>query len=177
MARWTYEQGPIHHYELRQGVLISNVRERIRNRDLDKKRIKVDIRMFSETTPEGVTIPKYHRNDVWTGTSAADLITLGYQKVKGMPGYDSIVWWGVPIFVKLHGAQQFDIHQVDEHGQLIYSQDSPGTLDDERKSTAVRDFIKGMFRTSYDKMDLQKLAMVALLGIGAVFGLMMLGVI
>ena len=44
-------------------------------------------------------------------------------------------------------------------------------------SNATRDFMKGLFKTSLPTMDLQKIGLMALLAVGAIFGLMMLGVI
>ena len=37
--------------------------------------------------------------------------------------------------------------------------------------------MKGLFKTTLPTLDLQKIAMIAILGVGAFFGLMMMGVI
>ena len=44
------------------------------------------------------------------------------------------------------------------------------------QSTATQDFIKGMGKVAMSSMDLQKLAMIGIIAVGAIFGLFMLGV-
>lgn len=119
----------------------------------------------------------YDRKDYWTQMSSDELNRAGYLPAVRMPGYDSLPWWGQKVYVRLLHDQQFDIHAKDEFGRFIYSQDTPSTLHDEMQSNATRDFIKAMFKTTLPSIDIQKIIMIALLAAGAVFGLMMMGVI
>ena len=119
----------------------------------------------------------YDRHDYWTDMSTDELHQNGYLPAVRMPGYDSIQWWGQKVYVRLQNYTQFDIHAKDEFGRFLYSQDTPSTLHDEMTSNATQQFIKAMFKTTLPTMDVQKIIMMALLAVGAVFGLMMLGVI
>jgi hypothetical protein len=138
--------------------------------------IRVDIRQDYRTVGDE-TGAFYDRHDYWTAMTSDELHQEGYLKAIRMPGYDSIQWWGQKVYVRLQNYTQFDIHQKDDFGRFIYSQDTPSTLHDEMTSNATQQFIKAMFKTTLPTMDIQKIIMMALLAVGAVFGLMMLGVI
>jgi hypothetical protein len=160
--------------------LLSTAVARLKNHG---KILKVTIRMQEHTTylgygfpPRIARFPAYVRTDKWTDESPADLRSNGYKRVVGL--YDSIVWWGVPVYLRIDGGKVFDVkHAVDGAGHLMYSQDTAGTLHDSMQSTATQEFIKGMGKVAMSSMDLQKLAMIGIIGVGAVFGLMMMGVI
>ena len=167
---------PQHDYA--ENTFFENICERLKYHDgiLNKERIYINLTGRTEYI-DGRRHFCYHRLDRWTEKKASELREDGYERVINMPGYDSLVWWGVPIYLKLDGFEQFDIHVKDEKGNFIYSQDTSATLHDEMVSTATRDFLKGLFKTTLPAMDLQKLGMIAILGVGAFFGLMMMGII
>lgn len=148
------------------------LRERLHYREGEKMRIVCDFWLYEHDGK-----PNYRRSDCWTAREPEELHKAGYLPSIRTPGYDNIAWWRVPIFARIHDGFVFDIHRRDADGNLLYSQDTPNTLEDELRSNAVRDFIKGLFKTSLPTMDLQKILMIGILGVGAVFGLMMLGVI
>lgn len=156
-----------------KGSFFENLKERWVHRG---ETIRVDLRQMYITVgdEEGAY---YDRGDYWTEMSSDALHSAGYLPVVRMPGYDSLPWWGQKVYMRLENAEQFDIRQKDEYGQFIYSQDTPSTLHDEMVSNATRDFIKAMFKTTLPSIDIQKIIMIAILGVGAFFGLMMMGII
>jgi hypothetical protein len=159
--------------------LLSRILSRLKHHG---KILKVNIRMQEHTVysgygfpPQVYRYPAYLRVDKWTDESPAVLRANGYKRAVGL--YDSLVWWGVPVYIRIDGGKTFDVrHAVDELGRLKYSQDTAGTLHDSMQSTATQDFIKGMGKVAMSSMDLQKLAMIGIIAVGAVFGLFMLGV-
>lgn len=165
---------PVRDYTTR--TIFGDLKERIKHRTLEGEKIYIDLTARTDWI-DGNPVFHYYRLDRWTDRSASDLYHYGYEKVINMPGYDSLIWWNVPVYIKLIGFQQFDIHAKDENGNFLYSQDTSGTLHDEMISNATRDFMKGLFKTSLPTMDLQKIGLMALLAVGAIFGLMMLGII
>lgn len=145
------------------------------------ERLLIDMELHdhfnSHWTPGGVSIRSYpamDRTDRWVKFSPEELQRSGYRKVAGL--YDSLLWWGVPVYLQIYNGKKFDIRATDENGQLLYSQDSAATLHDFMQSKATQNFIKGMGKTALPAMDLQKLGMIGIIGAGAVFGMYMLGV-
>lgn len=165
---------PQHDYA--NATLWGNIKARIYRRTFLGERMYIDLRGYVEIV-NNKKVMKCRRMDRWTQDRGSELRHTGYTKVINFPGYDSLIWWGVPVYIKFIGFDQFDIHVKDEHGRYIYSQDTAGTLHDEMVSTATHDFLKGLFKTTLPTIDLQKFGLIAILGIGAVFGLMMMGVI
>ena len=165
---------PKHDYA--NATLWSDFKERIKRRTLKGERIYIEMVGYVEII-DGEKVQKCRRLDRWTEDRNSDLRYHGYTKVINFPGYDSLIWWNVPVYLKLINFHQFDVHKKDEYGRYLYSQDTAGTLHDEMVSTATHDFLKGLFKTSLPAIDLQKLGLIAILGIGAIFGLMMMGVI
>lgn len=156
-----------------KGSLVEDLRERLAHRN---EKIIVDFWQRMEIVA-GKREPYYDRSDRWTEATSDELHKLGYLPGVRVPGYDSIQWWRQRVYVRLMNWQQFDIHQKDEFGNFLYSQDTPSTLHDEMTSSATQDFIKAMFKTTLPTMDIQKIIMMIILAAGGVFGLMMLGVI
>lgn len=162
--------------------IIYNIKSRVKNRTLDGKRLIVDLN-FTEKIQgywngkefERTKANYVERTDEWTTMSSEALQESGYKKVKGL--YDSLIWWGVPVYMKIHGLKKIDLKTIcDETGQLVYSQDTSATLHDAMQSNATMEFIKGMGKTTMSAMDTQKIIMIALLGAGAFFGLYIMGV-
>ena len=162
--------------EYTESTILGDLTERFKRRTMKGEKIYIDLSGYTEWV-DGNPVFFYHRVDRWTERSSSELRLKGYERVTNMPGYDSLIWWNCPVFIRLQGFKQFDIHVKDANGNFLYSQDTSGTLHDEMISNATRDFMKGLFKTSLPAMDLQKIGLMALLAIGAIFGLMMLGVI
>lgn len=169
-----------HDYHRQKMPFLYNLKMRIKHNILGKYgRIKVDMYVKVYETYamrlEGRKAVGYWRRDCWTDEDPAELNAAGYLKCTGL--YDSILFWGVPVYLRVHGLQQFDIHAKDPHtGQFLYSQDTAATLNDAMTSSATKEFIKGMARTQLSSMDTQKIIMIALIGAGAIFGMWILGV-
>lgn len=157
-----------------RGGFLDNIKERLAHRG---EKIIVDIWQKTEIVA-GKKGAYYSRSDRWTQATSDELHSEGYLPGVRVPGYDSIEWSKQKVYVRLLNFQQYDIHVKDDlTGRYLYSQDTPSTLHDEMTSNATQDFIKAMFKTTLPKMDVQKIIMIAILGVGAVFGLMMLGII
>lgn len=160
--------------------ILYRIRQRWTNRIRgDRKRIKVDMWVQEYASPrmvaEGIKSWGYYRRDMWTEEPPEQLNRDGYLRAYGL--YDSILFWGVPVYLKVHGLKQFDIHATDpQTGRFLYSQDTAATLNDAMTSNATKDFIKGMAKTQLSAMDTQKVIMIALIGAGAIFGMWILGV-
>lgn len=117
---------------------------------------------------------RYKRTEIWTDRKPEELQRDGYKRVTGL--HDSILWWGVPIYMRIDGGEKFDITQTDANGNLLYSQDTAATLHDVMQSHATEAFIKGMGKTQLSTMDTQKIIMIAIIAAGAFFGMYMLGI-
>lgn len=162
---------------------IYNLKSRLKHRTKHGRRLCVDMELktkvlahwngqFMERSTHNVIV----RTDRWTDVPAEALQEAGYKRVKGM--YDSLLWWNVPVYLQIHGGKKFDLSSVtDPAGNPLYSMDTSATLHDAMQSNATLDFIKGMGKTSMSSMDLQKIIMIAIVGVGAVFGLYMMGII
>lgn len=161
---------------------IYNLKSRIKHRTLKGERIIIDMELkevvhawWNGHAMERTTDQVIDRSDRWTDINPENLQRAGYKRVYGL--YDSIVWWKVPVYMRIHNAHKFDVrHATDADGILIYSQDTSATLHDAMQSNATQDFIKGMGKTSIASMDLQKILMIGILAVGAFFGMYMLGV-
>jgi len=115
------------------------------------------------------------RREYWTERPAWELAQMGYKKCTGL--HDSIAWWGVPVYAKIRGGEVYDIRATAPDGSLLHSQDTSATLNDAMLSTSTPDFIRGMGRTALPAMDIQKIIFIAIIGIGALLGVKMLGII
>lgn len=158
-----------------------NLCQRFKFRTFGGERLVVDL--FAKNTYPAVEdrlsdrpVTRYTRRDAWTQRTAEELHADGYHRADGF--YDSLIYWRVPVYIKLHGLRKFDVKTaVDEKGVPLFSQDTSATLHDVMQSSATQDFIKGMGKTSLSTMDTQKIIMIAIIGAGALFGMWMLGVI
>lgn len=127
-----------------------------------------------EGKTDGVTM-LFDRTDKWTEWSSTELQRSGYQKAERIPPYDSILLWGVPVYVRLHGLRQYDVHHTPIDGDI--RKDTATTLNDVMQTSAVNTFIKGLAHAnSMSHMDIQKLVMAGIVAVGAIFGLHLLGV-
>lgn len=119
--------------------------------------------------------PKYRRVEYWTN-EPTHILRSKYDYKKAIKWYDSLLWAGVPVWMRLSNLEQFDIHVKDKNGKFIYSQDTSATLHDVMTSNATITFIKQMAKTVMSKMDIQTMVLMAIVGVGAVVGLHYLGI-
>jgi len=151
---------------------------RFKHWTMNDHRLAVDINLVRFQTMTNLIAnrseARYQRKEIWTDRSADELQRDGYKRVSGL--HDSLVWWGVPIYLRINGGDKFDIHQVDANGVPLYSQDTAATLHDVMQSRATESFIKGMGKTQLSSMDTQKILLIGIIGAAAVLGMWMLGV-
>lgn len=159
------------------GKKFVDMKDRLIQYTLGTRVLKVDVSFQKYQTMQdsvaGTWSEGYSRYDRWTSDATEDLQRQGYLKVDGL--YDSIVYSGVPVFMRINNAKIFDVHVKDANGNFLYSQDTAATLHDSMTSNATQNFLKGMNRVAWQTMDLQKIVMIAIIGVGAIFGMYMLG--
>ena len=113
----------------------------------------------------------YDRIEWWTDYKASQLHEMGYRVCESMPGHDSLAWAGVPVMVRFYGFKTIEITDPDG------SQDDPMFLNDRMESNLLNKFARSLARAAtLAGMDLQKLILMAGIGIAAVVGMKMLGV-
>lgn len=96
--------------------------------------------------------------------SKEDLAKNGYVPWVGWK--DNMAWLGVPVYGKIHGGRVAPY----AGGQTAT------TLNDRMKSNATRDLIKGMSRGQLPSMDMQTIALIGIVAVGAIIGLWWMGV-
>lgn len=100
----------------------------------------------------------------WTKEDLRTLSSKGYVPAHGY--HDNILWWGVPHFAKFHGG-----HISDNHGNL----QTATTLNNSMKSNADKQFKRGLSKSALPTMDMQKILILAIIGIGVVIGMYFMG--
>lgn len=159
------------------GKKFVDMKDRLIQWTLGQRKIMVDVSFQKFQTMQdavaGTWSEGYSRFDRWTSAKTDELQRQGYLKIDGL--YDSLVYWGVPVYMRINNAKLFDVHARDKDGNYLYSQDTAATLHDTMTSNATQSFLKGMNKVSWQTMDMQKLLMIGLLGAGVVFGMYMLG--
>lgn len=111
----------------------------------------------------------YRRIEYWTDTPAAVLHENGYRICEGL--HDNLAWSGVPVMMKIYN---FKCSTVDDPR---FSKDTPSTLNDRMENNLLNKFAKSLARaTTLAGMDLQKLLLMGIVGVGAIIGMKFLGV-
>ena len=108
----------------------------------------------------------YYIRETWTRETERDLSGVAYRRCSGL--HDNLIWWGVPIYCRIHGGMV-----PDNRGNL----QTASTLYNSYRSNATKEFKRSIGRGSLPAMDLQKIILLSILGGGAVLGLYFLGVI
>lgn len=103
-------------------------------------------------------------NEEWTTLNLRELSSRGYVPAHGY--HDNILWWGVKHYLKFHGG-----HISDNRGNL----QTATTLNNSMKSNSDRQFKRGLSRSALPTMDLQKIMILAVIGIGVVVGMYFMG--
>lgn len=111
----------------------------------------------------------YERKEYWSDTPLSVLHENGYRICEGL--HDNIAWIGVPVMMKLHG---FKMIEVDDPA---FSKDTPSTLNDRMNNNLLNKFAKSLARAAaIAGMDIQKMILIAAVGIGAIVGMKIFGV-
>lgn len=113
---------------------------------------------------------KYRQTEYWTEDSTEDLHATGYLDAVGL--HDSIFWWDVRIFVRIHNAEEYPIAQI-----FPEKKDTAYTLNDAMLSNTDRDFKRSMARAQLTATaDWQKIGLMVLLGVGVIIATKWFGI-
>ena len=138
----------------------------IRHRMINKRVLVVDI-IAKHSNSQNKDY--YERKEYWSDTPLSVLHENGYRICEGL--HDNIAWIGVPVMMKLHG---FKMIEVDDPN---FSKDTPSTLNDRMNNNLLNKFAKSLARAAaIAGMDIQKMILIAAVGIGAIVGMKIFGV-
>lgn len=113
--------------------------------------------------------PKYNQTEKWTDMDPDEIHAIGYREAVGL--HDSIVWWGVPIYVRIHNDYEFPIAEI-----YPEKKDTAYTINDAMLSNTERDFKRGLMRAQLTATaDWQKLFLIGIIGAGIILGTKMMG--
>lgn len=137
----------------------------IRHRMINKRVLVVDI-IAKHSNSQNKDY--YERKEYWSDTPISVLHENGYRICEGL--HDNIAWIGVPVMMKLHG---FKMIEVDDPA---FSKDTPSTLNDRMNNNLLNKFAKSLARAAaIAGMDIQKMILIAAVGIGAIVGMKIFG--
>lgn len=106
--------------------------------------------------------PLYYRKESWTDKLTEEIHSNGYRVVYGL--HDSIFWWRVPMYIKFHNFEEYDIKKA-----YPEKRDTAITLNDSMLSDSDERFKKGLLKTAVTSAaDWQKIGLMVLLGVGVV---------
>lgn len=114
--------------------------------------------------------PTYRRSEKWTDDKVSQIHLKGYRVATGL--HDSILWWGVKIYARLHNFEEFD-------AETAYPEikETAETLNDAMLSDSDEKFKKGLLKTAMTAAaDWQKIGLILILGVGVVIGAKLLGI-
>lgn len=109
----------------------------------------------------------YIREEYWTDEKRSLLHETGYRTCEGLPGHDNLAWIGVPIMIKMSGFKIIESNEKDD----------PTFLNDRMNNNLLNKFARSLARAAMVAgMDIQKILLMAGVGIAAVVGMKLLGV-
>ena len=153
-------------YDYLKGGFFKDLLQNIKHRMIHKRVLMVDIIARHSNTQNK---DYYERKEYWVDTPLRVLHENGYRICDGI--HDSIAWIGVPVMMKIYG---FKMIEVDDPN---FSQDTPSTLNDRMQNNLLNKFAKSLARAAtIAGMDIQKMILIAAVGIGAIVGMKMFGV-
>lgn len=115
---------------------------------------------------------RYRTNLRFMPCGAATMRALGY--IKGYNMFDNLSLWGFPVWVRFKGFDMID-KPVDESGRA--NMETSSTLEDFYMSDSMDKFVKGMTTgIKLPPMDMKKMGLIAMMAVGVVLGLYLLGV-
>ena len=138
----------------------------IRHRMINKRVLVVDI-IAKHSNSQNKDY--YERKEYWSDTPLSVLHENGYRICEGL--HDNIAWIGVPVMMKLHGFKMIEVYDP------AFSKDTPSTLNDRMNNNLLNKFAKSLARAAaIAGMDIQKMILIAAVGIGAIVGMKIFGV-
>ena len=134
---------------------------------IQQKKLIVDIYLKPDVLPGE---NEYRQTEYWTNTPSEELHAKGYREAVGL--HDSIFWWKVQIFVKIHNAVEFPIKEI-----YPEKKDTAYTLNDAMLSNTDREFKRSMARAQLTATaDWQKIGLLAILGVGVIIATKWFGI-
>ena len=131
------------------------------------KKLIIDITLKPDVLPGK---DDYRQTEYWTDTPSEELHAKGYREAVGL--HDSIFWWNVQIFVKIHNAVEFPIKEI-----YPEKKDTAYTLNDAMLSNTDREFKRSMARAQLTATaDWQKIGLLAILGVGVIIATKWFGI-
>lgn len=109
--------------------------------------------------PEQFTV-----REAWTRRPLSEISEMGYCHCYGWK--DNLAWWGCPTYIKITGGIVPD----------AINKETATTHNDRMKSNATKKFVRSLWRTSLPSLSIQQIALIGILGIGAVVGMWWMGV-
>lgn len=110
------------------------------------------------------------REDYWTDEKLANLHEQGYRSCENLPDHDNLAWFAVPVMIKLHGFKTIEIINTK-------NRDDPRFLNDRIQNNLLNRFARSLARAAtLAGMDIQKLVLMAGLGVAAIIGMKIFGV-
>ena len=107
------------------------------------------------------------RREYWTDDKLSMLHERGYRICEGLPGHDNLAWMGTPVMMKLYGFKTIE----------ETTKDNPSFLNDRMENNLLNKFARSLARAStLAGMDIQKLILMAVLGVAGVIGMKYFGV-
>ncbi len=112
----------------------------------------------------------------WTNASSVQIREMGYKKVERL--HDNLTWLGVPCYIRFENAKKFDTPMEKDPATGIYLHPvlTPSLSYDKMKSNATQDFLKDLKKGAPRDIDVHTMVMIAVVGIGAILGLWLMGV-
>ena len=144
-----------------------------------QRKLIVDMRFYLATPdvskPNVKQVKSLERRECWTDLPTSQICQMGYLPAKRL--HDTIPWVAIPVYLRFDNPQKFEVPETkDEEGHYVYSQDSPSTLYDKWQSNATKEFIKSLSKLGMRQIDTQTMIMMAIIGVGAVVGMWLLGI-
>ena len=156
----------MYEYDYLNGGFFKDLWQNIKHRMINHRVLVVDI-IAKHVNNQNKDY--YERKEYWTDTPLWMLHENGYKICEGI--HDNLAWIGVPVMMKLHG---FKMIEVDDPN---FSQDTPSTLNDRMNNNLLNKFAKSLARAAaIAGMDIQKMILIAAVGIGAIVGMKLFGV-
>lgn len=100
----------------------------------------------------------------WVKLSVKEISERGYCKLEGWK--DNLAWWGVPVYGQITNGKTPE----------PMNQETATTFNDRMKSKATQKFIRSLSRQALPSLSFQQIALIGVLGAGAILGMWWLGV-
>ena len=153
-------------YDYLNGGFFKDLMQNIKHHVFKKRVLVVDIIGEHSNTQNK---DYYDRKEYWTDTPKRILHENGYRICEGI--HDNLAWWGVPVMMKIYNFKTLECNDPN------FSRDSPSTLNDRMNNNLMNKFAKSLARAAaIAGMDIQKMILIAAVGIGAIVGMKMFGV-